>query len=220
MPLRLSRTLILFFHPSSSFPHPRPMKRILLAGILGGIVMFIWNFIGHDLLPLGHAGIHEIPNEAAVLDAMKANIGENRGVYLFPGLGYGDNPTREQKSEGMKLMLEKLANNPSGFLVYHPPGRQVVFGRLLGVEFATDLLESILVVFLLAQARIDNFIGRVGFVFVAGILAAIATNIPYWNWYGFPKRYTVAYMFIQVVGFFCVGIVAGLVLRKSAPQTA
>jgi hypothetical protein len=191
------------------------MKRILLAGILGGIVMFVWNFIGHDLLPLGHAGIHEIPNEAAVLDAMKANIGENHGVYLFPGLGYGDNPTREQESEGMKQMAEKLAHNPSGFLVYHPPGRKVVFARLLGVEFATDFLESILVVFLLAQTRIDSFVGRVGFVLIAGILAAVASNVSYWNWYGFPKHYVAGYMIIQIVGFICVGIVAALVLGKS-----
>jgi hypothetical protein len=196
------------------------MKRILLAGILGGIVMFVWNWVGHDLLPLGHAGIHEIPNEAAVLDAMKANIGENHGVYLFPGLGYGDNPTSEQKSEGMKQISGKLANNPSGFLVYHPPGRQFAFGRLLGVEFATDLLESILVVFLLGQARIDSFVGRVGFVLVAGILAAVATNVPYWNWYGFPKHYVVGYMTIQIVGFICVGIVAALVLGKGSRQPA
>ena len=195
-------------------------KRILLAGILGGIAMFIWTSIAHMVLPLGEAGLREMPNEAAVLTALQTNLGENRGLYIFPGLGLGPNPTREQKSEAMKHMGEKLANNPSGILMYHPPGRTVNLGRLLGIEFATELLESILVVFLLAQTRIDNFIGRVGFVFVAGILAAIATNISYWNWYGFGKRYTVAYMFIQVVGFFCVGIVAALVLKKSAPQTA
>jgi len=194
--------------------------KILFAGVLGGIVMFIWTSIAHMCLPLGEVGIREIPNEAAVLDAMKANIGENRGLYIFPGLGLGPNPTREQKNEAMKHMNEKLANNPSGIMMFYPPGRTFSMGRSLGIEFATELLESILVVFLLAQTRIDNFVGRVGFVFVAGILAAIATNVSYWNWYGFPKRYTVAYMFIQVVGFLCVGLVAALVLRKSAPQTA
>jgi len=194
--------------------------KIVLAGVLGGIAMFIWTSIAHMFLPLGEAGIREIPNETAVLDAMKANIGENGGLYIFPGHGLGPNPTREQKHEAMKHMNEKLATNPSGIFMYYPPGRSFSMGRSLGIEFATELLESILVVFLLAQTRIDNFVGRVGFVFVAGILAAIATNVSYWNWYGFPKRYTVAYMFIQVVGFLCVGLVAALVLRKSAPQTA
>jgi hypothetical protein len=194
--------------------------RILLAGILGGIAMFVWTSIAHMFLPLGETGIREMPNEAAVLDAMKTNIGENRGLYIFPGPGLGPNPTREQKSEAMKHMNEKLANNPSGIMMYHPPGRTFSFGKALGIEFATELLESILVVFLLAQTPLIAFGSRVGFVFVAGILAAIATNISYWNWYGFPKRYTVAYMFIQVVGFICVGIVAALVLRKNQRMAA
>jgi hypothetical protein len=41
-------------------------------------------------------------------------------------------------------------------------------------------------------------------------LAAIASNVSYWNWYGFPYVYTAGYMFIQIIGFLCVGIVAAL----------
>jgi len=190
--------------------------KILLAGVLGGIVMFIWTSIAHMFLPLGEAGIREIPNEAAVLDAMKANIGENRGLYIFPGSGLGRNATRQEKNETMKHVGEKYANNPSGILMYHPPGRPLTMGKWLGIEFATELLESILVVFLLAQTRLSSFGGRVGFVMVAGILAAIATNVSYSNWYGFPCIYTVSYMFIQFVGFICVGLVAGLLLRKTS----
>ena len=85
------------------------------------------------------------------------------------------------------------------------------------IEFVTELVEAILVVFLLAQTTITSFFGRVGFVLVAGILAAIATNVSYANWYGFPCLYTASYMFTQIIGFLCVGIVAALVLRKRAP---
>ena len=46
--------------------------RILIAGILGGIVMFIWTSIAHMALPLGEAGINEIPNESAVLARCRA----------------------------------------------------------------------------------------------------------------------------------------------------
>jgi hypothetical protein len=62
-----------------------------------------------------------------------------------------------------------------------------------------------------------SFAGRIGFVLVAGILAAIATNVSYWNWYGFPGAYTASYMLIQIVGFFLVGVVAALVLPKHTP---
>jgi hypothetical protein len=196
------------------------MIRILVAGVLGGIAMFIWTSIAHMALPLGAAGIREIPNEQAVLAAMRANIGEQSGLYLFPGLGLGPNPSRAQKNEAMHHVGEKSANNPSGILMYHPPGRPLTIGKWLGIEFATELVESMLVVFLLAQTRVSSFGGRVGFVFLAGILAAIATNVSYWNWYGFPCVYTASYMFIQVIGFICVGIVAALVLRKNPVRTA
>ena len=188
--------------------------KILLAGILGGVVMFIWTSIAHMALPLGEAGLREIPNESPVLGAMQNNIGEQTGLYIFPGLGVGKNASRQEKSEAMKHMGEKMAANPSGILMYHAPGRPFTFGKWLGIEFGTELLESISVVFLLAQTRIASFAGRVGFVFVAGILAAITTNVSYWNWYGFPGVYTASYMLTQVIGFLLVGIVAGLMLRK------
>jgi hypothetical protein len=194
--------------------------KILLAGIFGGIVMFIWTSIAHMALPLGEAGLGEIPNESAVLSAMQSNIGEQTGLYIFPGRGLGKNATRQEKEEAMKHMGEKIATNPSGILMYHAPGRPLALGKLLGVEFGTELLEAILVVFLLAQTRIASFAGRVGFVLVAGILAAIATNVSYWNWYGFPCAYTVSYMLIQIVGFLCVGFVAALMLRKTTLRTA
>ena len=191
--------------------------KIVLAGVLGGIAMFIWTSIAHMALPLGEAGISEIPNESAVVSAMQSSIGEQTGLYIFPGPGVGKNATRQEKHEAMKHMGEKMATNPSGILMYHAPGRPMAFGRWLGIEFGTELLEAILVVFLLAQTRIASFAGRVCFVLVAGILAAITTNVSYWNWYGFPCVYTASYELIQIVGFFLVGIVAALLLPKRAP---
>jgi len=191
--------------------------RILVAGIAGGIAMFVWTSIAHMALPLGEAGINEIPNESALLSAMQSSIGDNAGLYIFPGLGVGKNATRDAKNEAMKQMQQRIAANPSGILMYHPPGRQFAFGKSLVIEFSTEVLQAILVIWLLAHTHIGSFAGRVGFVLIAGILAAITTNISYWNWYGFPGVYTVSYILIEIVGFFLVGIVAGLLLRKRGP---
>ena len=131
--------------------------KILLAGIIGGIVMFIWTSIAHMALPLGEAGINEIPNESAVLGAMQSGIGDKTGLYIFPGLGVGKNATREEKSEAMKQMQQRIAANPSGILMYHPPGRPFAFGKALAVEFSTEVLQAILVIWLLAQTRFVSF---------------------------------------------------------------
>ncbi|MDQ6624377.1 MAG: hypothetical protein M3Y86_12950 [Verrucomicrobiota bacterium] len=190
------------------------MKRILIAGLLGSIAMFIWTSIAHMFLPLGEAGVGELPNESAVLSALQTNIGPHHGLYIFPGTGLGDNATKQERDEAMRHIGDRTASGPSGILMYFPPGRPLSMGRLLGVEFATELAESILVVWLLAQTVIATFGGRLFFVTVAGVLVAIGTNISYWNWYGFPTRYTAAYMLIQVVGFFLIGLVAAFIFGR------
>ena len=190
--------------------------RIILAGVLGAIAMFIWTSIAHMALPLGEAGIGEVPNDEALMTAMQSSIGAKTGLYIFQGMGLGPDATHAQRSEAMKGYEAKLEKNPSGLLMFHPAGsRPMVMSKYLTIEFATELLEALLAVFLLAQTRIGSFGGRLGFVTVVGILAAIATNVSYWNWWGFPTVYTASYMLIQVVGFFFVGIVAALVLPKN-----
>jgi hypothetical protein len=195
------------------------MKRIFLAALLGAIAMFIWTAIAHMVLPLGHAGVRELPNESTVLAALETSLGDKASLYLFPGLGVGYNPTREQMNEGMKHMEEKVANNPSGLLMYHAKGsRSISMPKLLTIEFLKQLLVSILAVFLLAQTRIASFGGRVGFVFVLGLVAGISTNVSYWNWYGFPSAYTAPYMTIEIVGFLCAGLAAALVLGRQKSE--
>ena len=191
--------------------------RILLAGILGGIAMFIWTSIAHMALPLGEAGINEMPNESTVLSAMQSSMGDKTGLYIFPGLGVGKNATRDEKNKAMKQMQQRIAANPSGILMYHPPGRQFAFGKSLAIEFGTEVLQAILVIWLLTQTRIGSIGGRVGFVLIAGILATITTNVSYWNWYGFPGVYTASYMLIELVGFALVGVIASLMLPKRSP---
>ena len=121
---------------------------------------------------------------------MQSSIGDQTGLYIFHGPGVGKNATRQEKNEAMKHMSEKMAANPSGILMYHPPGRPFTFGKWLGIEFGTELLQAILLVFVLAQTRVATFGGRIGLAIAIGILAAVATNVSYWNWYGFPSVYT------------------------------
>ena len=115
--------------------------RAFFAAILGGIAMFIWSFVAHDLLPLGETGMREFNDEAPMLDALKTNLGHAGGLYHFPGHKAGPNATRQEKNDAMKRAMEKAASGPSGMLLYHPT-REFSFGKLLGIEFATELLEE------------------------------------------------------------------------------
>lgn len=189
--------------------------RIFLAGVLGAIAMFAWTSIAHMALPLGEAGVQNTMNDDALLTALKSTVNDKDGLYIYPSMGLGPDATHAQRSEAMEKYTATLEKNPSGFFIYHPAGsRPMKMGKFLTIEFATELVEALLAVWLLAQTRLVTFGGRVGFVTAAGIMAAIATNVSYWNWWGFPGNYTGAYILIQVVGFFLVGVVAALMFRR------
>ena len=193
--------------------------RILLAGILGGIVMFIWSFVAHELLPLGEMGVKLMPNEDAVASALNDNLHDNPGFYIFPTGGLTPGATAEQKKAAMTKAEEQMAAGPAGVLIYHPK-RVFNFPKRLGIEFGTEVILTILAAFLLSRTNISGFAGRVGFILVIGILAAITTNIPYENWYGFPRVYTMGLMLTQIIAFLLAGIVVALVLGKRTAQPA
>src|SRR5260370_9790750 len=94
------------------------MGRKLLAGILGGFAFFAWSFVAHMLLPLGEAGVKEMPNDQAVMASMKANLPE-RGLYLFPGSGLWPNPNRSERNAAMAHQFQKTATAPPGRLLSH-----------------------------------------------------------------------------------------------------
>jgi hypothetical protein len=193
------------------------MKRALLAGVLGGFAMFVWSSIAHVALPLGRTGIKDIPNEQVVLSGMQAQLGTSSGLYAFPGMGLGPNPTHEEENAAMQQYGQKLAANPSGILIYHPPGAQALTPGQLIMEFLTEMVEALLLAWLLAQTTLTTLGSRMGFVAAAAIMAAITTNLPYWNWYGFPTSYTVAYMSIELVGYLLAGLVIAAILKMRVP---
>jgi len=172
-------------------------KRVLLAGILGGVAMFIWTSIAHMLLPLGQTGVRQIDKEDALLSTMQSTLSQP-GFYLFPKMPPGNDQA---------AYLAKVANGPSGLMVYHPR-REYAIGRLLGVEFATELIQALIAAWLLSMTMVATFTGRLGVYALAGVIAAVATNVSYWNWYGFPSAYTFAYMFTAWLGYIWAGLIA------------
>lgn len=192
-------------------------KRILAAGILGGVAMFLWLSLAHVVLGTGSVGIKGIPNEQAMLGAMHSNLPQS-GFYFFPGLGLPPGASRADQNAAMKVYAQKIQDGPSGILIYHPSGQKALSLSQLLTEFGTNIVQGILAAFLLSLATgLRSYVARVGFVAVAGLLAGITTNTSYWNWYGFPGSYTVAYAFTEIVGFLCVGLVAAAIVKHGVP---
>jgi hypothetical protein len=192
--------------------------RVLIAGILGGVAMYIWSTIAHVALPLGQVGFSQMPNEAAVLAAAQASNGAKDGLYFFPWVDPKD-------PQMMQKMNAALQVKPSGLLLYHPPGHGMsdMAGPMIA-EFAKELVQALIAAFLVSLAVLGTYWGRVGFVTLIGVAAAVTTNVSYWIWYGFPADYSLAAVFIELVDYLAAGLaIAWWLGRKTAnavPATA
>jgi len=65
------------------------------------------------------------------------------GLYLFPGMGLGANPTMAQRNAAMPAYMKKYQQSPHGILVYHPVLGAFHFGAALAREGALNFLEGL-----------------------------------------------------------------------------
>jgi hypothetical protein len=193
--------------------------RVVLAGILGGIVLFIWLTVAHMATPLGYAGVGQLPAEKPVLDALKANIPE-AGFYFYPGMDVPFDAPRAQRRAAMPAYLNKYASGPVGILVYRPVGGSMMTPGQLITELLNNILQGLALAMIIALLATHNVTTGAYVGFAAGICAATSTNVSYWNWYGFPANYTAAAIVTELIGYVCMGVACGWLLGRLARKSA
>src|ERR1700760_124854 len=173
------------------------MLRILIAGLLGGIAMYVWLSAAH-MSPLGRIGVHALPDADAVITQIGNAATGKGGLYFVP-----DNmANKPSAARGPFALVAFTADAPTGL-----SPAQLVF------EFVSELVEAILAAWLLAQAGLAAYGARVAFVTVIGVVAAILAEAPYWNWYSFPLDYSLANAALQIIGFFVAGLAMAWYLK-------
>ena len=190
-------------------------KKVLLAGLVCGIVMFFWGILSHAVLGLGETGIRSIPSEGTVIPALQNSIKE-AGFYFFPPKE--DETSAKTKEAREAAFTEKYKTGPSGIIVYNmPTGTEPISPKRLVTQAVIDVVVGIFAAFLLSRAAtgIPGFGGRVGFVALIGLVSGAAVLLPYWNWYGFPTDFTIASMADQVIGFGLGGIVLAAMIKPT-----
>jgi hypothetical protein len=196
----------------------RVVIRIVFAGLAGGAAMFAWTSIAHVATPLGETGVKELRNEEVVLGTMKAAIGEENGFYIFPSRGLLQDRNIEQIRAPGEQHDAGSSTQPSGILVYSLPGRRAFTPMHLVVEFVSHALQSVALAFVLAYSALGGFISRLCLTGAVGAAAVTSTSVSYFNWYGFPLDYTLAYMATDFIGFVVAGIVILALLNRAQPR--
>lgn len=186
-------------------------KRILLAGVLGGLTIFLWSAVSHIKLGLGSAGMKGIPNEAAVLAVMKENIKEP-ALYFFPWM----DESQLKTDADWEVFKQKVIAGPTGLMIYHPTGEDPLSPKQLLTELGADIVFSLILalVLSLAAGSLPSYLARAGVVALLGLVGWLDIHISFWNWYGFPTSYTLAALVDMVVGYALAGLVMAWFIKK------
>lgn len=193
-------------------------KRVLLGALVGGVVVFIAGLLLHTVSGLAEVGVKAAPQEDTVLSAMRAAI-HDPGFYVFPAPNMTPGRSGAQKDADNAAYMSKYQQGPTGILVYSPGGSPINIGKLLGGEFAIDLVSAFFLACILAMGAggVRSYWKRVFAVTVAALFAALFLGLEYWNWYNFPLNYTCAYIVVVVIEWFIAGLaMAAVVVGASA----
>lgn len=182
------------------------MIRIVLAAILGGLLMFVWGAFAHTSLPFERAAFKQAPNEAALLSTL-GGIPEP-GMYFFPWIDMNGQVPAEQRD----AWRQRVANGPSGLLVFRPNSGEVMSPRQLVTEFFSNVLAALFGALLLVQ--LPGSFGRRALSMAAiGIAAWLSISVSQWTWYGFSTPFLVGDLVDQAGGWLLAGLGMALLIR-------
>lgn len=170
-------------------------KMFFKSSLTGGIILFIWNAISWMVLPWHMMTIQHFQNEPAVSQAIQHNA-TTSGIYLLP-LQYSVNN----------------ANSPMIFASVHLQGMGSMNSALI-IQFIIQIAGAFLVTWLLSKTKNLSYWGRVKFIFVFALAAAIITELPYWNWFAFSTGYTLVGIADILLGWFLAGLAMAKIVKN------
>ena len=185
------------------------LPKLALAGLVGGLVMFVWGAVSHMLLPLGTMGIKPAP--AAIVPDLSKHLAEP-GLYMFPGM-VSEKPSQQQLDE-YNATYER---GPRGLIVYDPvPGIKALSPAQLIAELLTNILAAFLASWILARIG-ESILQKACLAGLIGAIAWLSISASHGIWYRFPRAFIMAECIEQVVGWFLSGLVIALCVRVQHP---
>ncbi len=187
--------------------------RVFLASILAAILMFAWGFVFWGLLGVGPQLMQPLPAELDVLAALR-NSQAPSGMYLYPV------PADAKDEAAMAEFERKHLEGPLLQLAYRreggPPMPPSVFAQGFGHYFAVALLTGCLLA--LTARGLPHFGGRLVFVLLVSLVAAIWGNVGDVVWWFHSPRYCVGNMAYTLGAGLVMGLVLAAIVRRPADE--
>ena len=190
------------------------MGRIVISGLVAGIVVFVVGAITHIATPLGTIGIQSLPDDEAFAALMRQSI-HTSGFYFFPAMATGG--SKQEQEAAAQSYSEKARRGPVGIMVVKTTGSEPMSMNMLAMELVSNVLAAVVAAILLSMGigspGLAALSSRVFFVTMLGLFASLSIEVSYWNWYGFPTNYTLAQFVDQMAGWMFGGLALGAMIK-------
>jgi hypothetical protein len=192
------------------------MKKNIIAGVVGGIILWVWGFLAWVVLPLHTTTMPNVPNEDVVMEVLKNNL-PSEAVYVFPGM-----PT-DMSHASKAAYEEKYKRGPRGMIIYNPKGDEPMMASEMISGLIIFMISAYLAAWLLSRstAITASFFSRVVFCGLLGVLMSFYGHLSAWNWMGFPFNYTTAQIADAIIGWLLAGLgIAAIVKPPTSDQSS
>jgi hypothetical protein len=183
------------------------MKKSIIAAIVGGIIIFAWQFLSWAAMNMHKKANGYTPNNMAIMAALEANLPEEGG-YMLPGL-----PETATKADHEKMMKESNGK-PWATVQYHKSGDTTPKAMVMNMVRAllVDIVMVWLFCWLIGKMNMPGF----GTIFTASIAMGFIVffNTAYIGhiWYKFFD--IMAYFMDAMVSWGVCGLWLGWYLKK------
>lgn len=179
------------------------MKKQLIATLVGGIILFVWQFLSWSIVNVHASEFTYTANQDKILEALSQNLEE--GSYFLPGVPPGTSSADQQAA------MENSVGKPWATIQYHK-AMSMGMGMNLVRGMATDLLAIFLLVWLLSKFTAVDLKTTVLASLAVGGIAYL--TIPYLNSIWFETG-TIGYLIDLVVQWGLVGLWLGWWLPRN-----
>jgi hypothetical protein len=175
-------------------------KNVVMAGLLGGLVAFVWIFISNAMVPIKSRMIHKtVPGQMEVHASLEENITEP-GTYSIPYLS-----NQEQQAYPEYRSMPVYSVTYSGYTHGYTGSIADIVVPIALIFAAAFLVSWMLSV--TSPRVLSSYARRVAFVALVGVVIALSDDLSQMYLGPQPRDYLVFLAVNNVLTWFVTGLV-------------
>lgn len=183
------------------------MKKWLIGSLVGGILVFLWQFLSWVILPLHSGEAKYTPAQTEVMNAISASIKED-GMYMIPTA-----PPEASSMEEHEKLAKEMDGKPWATVIYRS-----AYKNDMVMPMVRGLLVDIVLVFLLIYILTRGATPTSMRIFAASIALGLFTFLvgPYTmhNWFQTPSETYTGHLIDGFVAWGLCGLWLGWWLNR------